>query len=224
MQVIDLSLPVSEDTAVVAEETGYTDPPVRFDTWVTIEEKGYKVTAIQMGPHAGTHCDVSSHYVIGGRTITDVPAEAFVGFCTVLDFVGKGQISLGDLHAALQREAKPHHSIVVLRTMRGDALTDEARQRLAMRKPSVIIAGQGWDSDLNYRDSDFFHRQDIPIILNADHNALRLVKSDDFVCCAPIKFAGLEASPVRMIAVRGLVGEGMLTPPERSWWRRWLTG
>src|SRR5260370_13878631 len=96
-QVFDLSLTVSEDTFVMAEPSGYTNPPIRFEAWATIEEKGYCLTALHMGAHAGTHCDCSSHFIKSGRTITDIDVSTFVVRAVVLDFVGKGRMTAESL-------------------------------------------------------------------------------------------------------------------------------
>jgi arylformamidase len=204
LQVIDLSRPVNESTYVLTELAGYTDPPIRFETWTSIEEKGYTVTAIHMGAHAGTHCDVSSHYVQGGRTITDFPASDFVGPAAVGDFRGAGPIgpeALDSLREALRSEPE---AVVIFRNTPDDPLTPEARRLLVEMRPKLVVAGEGWNLDENYYESDAFHRADIPLILNPDLDALNLVEDGDLIIALPLRLVRLEASPVRLVAVRGL--------------------
>src|SRR5690349_4155335 len=105
---------VDETTFVLAEEAGYTDHPIRFESWCSIEEKGYCVTAIHMGAHAGTHCDVSSHYVVRSRSITDHDLSEFVGWAVVLNLKGVGPITRELLRPHAEKITRDKDSVVVL--------------------------------------------------------------------------------------------------------------
>lgn len=44
------------------------------------------VSRIVMGSHTGTHMDAPLHFIPGGRDITEVPPEKYIGKCTVADW------------------------------------------------------------------------------------------------------------------------------------------
>ena len=45
---------------------------------------GYNLTAFSMCAHNGTHVDAPTHFLAEGRTLDQVPVEAFVGECLVV--------------------------------------------------------------------------------------------------------------------------------------------
>lgn len=204
IEVIDLSKEVSESTYVLTEQSGYTDPPIRFETWTTIQEKGYCVTAIHMGLHAGTHCDVSSHYVMGGRPITDFPVSNFIGWAVTLRLKGKGPITKESLLPYREKIEGKSEVVVVVQNTRDDPFTREGRDTLASWRPKLIVSGAGWNLDENYYESDYFHRRDIPLIMNPDTDRLDEVRDGDLIVGLPLRLLDLEASPVRLVAIRGL--------------------
>lgn len=53
------------------------DPPVSVDPHATHESDGYRVTALELGTHAGTHVDAPSHTEPDGRSLDSFPVEAF---------------------------------------------------------------------------------------------------------------------------------------------------
>ena len=72
MPVRDLTRPV---------ETGMPtypgDPPVSVESHATHERDGYRVSALRLGSHAGTHVDAPAHTEASGRTLGSYPAETF---------------------------------------------------------------------------------------------------------------------------------------------------
>ena len=80
MEVIDLSHAI---------ETGMQrypdDPPVSLDPHATVAEDGYRVTALHLGTHSGTHVDAPSHVIADGRSLDSYPLEAFSFDATLVD-------------------------------------------------------------------------------------------------------------------------------------------
>lgn len=70
--VQDLTHALSSDTPVYPG-----DPPVRLDPHATHEADGYRVTAVSLGTHAGTHVDAPAHVVSDGATLDAFPVERF---------------------------------------------------------------------------------------------------------------------------------------------------
>lgn len=54
------------------------DPAVEVREYATHEADGYRVQALELGSHTGTHIDAPAHTEPGGRTIDAYPPERFV--------------------------------------------------------------------------------------------------------------------------------------------------
>lgn len=57
----------------------------RFDRERTVADDGAAVTRFDAPTHAGTHVDAPAHVIKGGRTLDEVPLDAFAGEAVVLD-------------------------------------------------------------------------------------------------------------------------------------------
>ncbi len=54
------------------------DPAVHVSNVYTVADDFFKVEAINLGAHAGTHIDAPAHFIEGGRSIEQLSAEEFV--------------------------------------------------------------------------------------------------------------------------------------------------
>jgi arylformamidase len=79
---LDVSVPVSEATTPVFRG----DPPIHF-TYALDMARGDKanVSSLTMGAHTGTHVDAPSHFVVGGKTIDQVPLDRLMGEALVIE-------------------------------------------------------------------------------------------------------------------------------------------
>ncbi len=103
----DLTHPVKTDMP-----TFPGDPSVSVDPHATVEADGYRVGALSLGTHAGTHVDAPCHTEPDGETIDDYPAETFVFDAVVADLRGR------DPRSAIRPDDLPDADaeMVVLRT------------------------------------------------------------------------------------------------------------
>lgn len=92
--VVDLSIPVFDGMNMFS-----TFPAVQIADYWTYEQtasrylepcKGCKVTKLSMVDHTGTHVDSPSHFIIGGKTISEVPVDAYSGAAVSVDVSEKG--------------------------------------------------------------------------------------------------------------------------------------
>lgn len=74
MELIDLSHTLSPGTPVYPG-----DPKVEFEPVAQIGSRGFSVTGLRMGMHAGTHIDAPAHMIQGGALLSDFPIERFFG-------------------------------------------------------------------------------------------------------------------------------------------------
>lgn len=208
MRILDLSVPVNEETIVPSIPSGFADPPVRFETWIEFAHFGFRITRIDMGAHAGTHCDVQYHFIESGQSITDYSVETWVGWAVVMDLRGAGPISVDRIIPYKKRITDNQVVIPVILHGSSDVLTDAARTELISWKPRAIIFGEGVNAEESLTDSLEFLQAGIPMIMNPDHKKVTEVQDNDLIIAAPIKLIGLEAAPVRLLAVRGLAEVG----------------
>ncbi len=92
MRIWDISEPIEPATAVFPGDTPFSA------SWVMRQDRGdsCSVSAITMSPHAGTHADAPSHFALDGADITQVPLDAYIGRCRVIDVRGSGEPPIVD--------------------------------------------------------------------------------------------------------------------------------
>jgi arylformamidase len=77
---MDLTLPMSSGMPVYPG-----DPPVEFLPHSSLGPDGFRVTAVHLGTHAGTHLDAPAHFLVDGGTVDALPLAALVGPARVVD-------------------------------------------------------------------------------------------------------------------------------------------
>ncbi|MDO5554928.1 MAG: cyclase family protein [Planctomycetia bacterium] len=79
-RLIDLSLPIDERLPVWPGDPLFATRPVACH-----ELDGYRVDAITLGTHTGTHIDMPFHAFVDGEKSGDLPLDYFYGTAAVLD-------------------------------------------------------------------------------------------------------------------------------------------
>lgn len=80
MHLIDITRDVS------TAEVYPGDPPTLVRQVKTIgEESDYNLSVLCACVHAGTHADAPLHFIEDGLSVTELPPDAFIGPCTVLE-------------------------------------------------------------------------------------------------------------------------------------------
>jgi kynurenine formamidase len=80
MTAYDLSQPLDPDVPVYPG-----DPEVSLRPHATHDADGYRVTALELGSHSGTHVDAPAHTEPDGATLDSVPMETFTMSALKLD-------------------------------------------------------------------------------------------------------------------------------------------
>ncbi|MBI4067106.1 cyclase family protein [Candidatus Gottesmanbacteria bacterium] len=88
-QYVDLSLPLTNQTPVFPG-----DPVVRIESVANVEADGCSVHQYNFSGHTGTHIDAQSHFLAGGKNISEYPPEKFVGRGLVVDARGRNVIDI----------------------------------------------------------------------------------------------------------------------------------
>ena len=59
--------------------------PLSLERKADLEEHGYYLNAFTVGEHTGTHLDAPIHFVAGGDSVDEIPAERLIGPGAVID-------------------------------------------------------------------------------------------------------------------------------------------
>ena len=81
MRIIDISIPLSEETPVWDGDKGISVSRV-----AKIEEgSDFNVSRIELGVHAGTHIDAPFHVFENGNTVDQIPLKTLIGSVQVIE-------------------------------------------------------------------------------------------------------------------------------------------
>ena len=140
MRVFDLAQPLFDDCPAYPG-----DPRVRLRTIRTIREHGFRLEALSLATHSGTHVDAPSHLLeMAEGSITDFPASSFVGPCVVADLTAKGdddEITPADLEP--YREMLEPGDILLLATG-WSRWRETDRERWMHHSPYLTRDGAEW--------------------------------------------------------------------------------
>ena len=171
-------------------------------------EQGYTVTDLGITTHTGTHLDAPSHYLPDGTTVDRIPLGRLVGPALVLDLRDSGDAIPGDAFTGKLR--KGMRILIRTRASGTDSfdtefphLTLDAARLLADARPPVVgidspsIEAFGGDGSVHRE----FLERGIPILELLDLSGV--VEGEYLLATLPLRFEGLDGSPVRVI----LLGE-----------------
>ncbi|MBK8980197.1 MAG: arylformamidase [Planctomycetes bacterium] len=204
-RIWDVSEPLSPATAVFPGDTPFSQD------WVLRMDEGAScnVSTIQLSVHCGTHTDAPLHFDPAGRPIADVPLEAYLGRCRVLDVRGQGDPRLVPA-SALTAEALAGVERLLLRTRpdHDHTVFDPAFTALGPAAAAAVVAAGlrlvGIDTpSMDHATSKeleahrILHRGHVAILENLD---LRGVPPGDYELIAlPLRILHGDSSPVRAI-------------------------
>lgn len=208
MKIIDLSHDITHQMPVFP-----ADPAVgvlRHHNY----QNGYFVSQVIFGTHTGTHIDVPVHKIKGGKAVDEVPIDRFVSKAYVMDLSGLKpleEITESRLEPFAEKVKGAH--AVIIRTGWGKhfgkddfftsfpGLSEEAVEWL--RKNGISLVGLESPS-VNAVKHELIHtlllKNDIYIVESLA-NADSLTKEYVEFYAVPLKFKGLDGSPVRAFAI-----------------------
>ncbi len=184
------------------------------DTTVNVErvwrmEAGspVNVARVTLSPHTGAHTDAPLHYDAEGAPIGEVPLDTYIGACRVIDCIGAVPLVLPE-HVKAALDGIPPR--VLLRTY-AQAPQDHWDSAFCAVAPETIelLAAQGVrligidTPSLDPQESktmDAHHRIRAHRMAILEGVVLDEVAAGDYELIAlPLKFATLDASPVRAV-------------------------
>jgi arylformamidase len=201
MLVIDLTLPLNDQTPVYVDADGHRDPAYEATPWFSVSEQGYSVHRIEMGTHTGTHLDAPAHFHRNGRTVDQISPSELLGPAAVIDARSWDQVTA----AALRR----HHLLIDSDSMllfllpdSGISLTADAVGLVVDWHPRfVLYRGQFVDESGRYHHNRVWLGADIPLVTDLAP-AAEEVRNGDLLMVAPLLLDAMDGAPCRVFALR----------------------
>ena len=193
MRIIDISRWIDEDTAAWPGDVPYSSRK----TSSLGKGAPFASACFTMSAHLGTHADAPAHVLEDGAAIGRVPLDPYVGPARVMDLPGRGEVG---------PDALPKRGLgvprILFRTRGASSLSPLAAVALA-EKGAVLIGTDGDSIDAVDAEDLPAHKallaRGVAILECLD---LEDVPPGDYQLVAlPLKFAGLDASPVRAVLI-----------------------
>lgn len=216
--VIDLSVPIHHGD-------GRLGTTVEFGQPYSFSEVGWQGSTFSMFCHYGTHVDAPNHFIQGGDAIDQIPISRLIGAAAVIDLTDHGE-NQGITGDTLEARGRHTHrgDIAILRTdwsdrywgtdtfwTSGPYLTADGADWLVARGVKAVV----YDFSEEYAvrapgfvgDACVVHHK----ILGADiynieyvHRLHEISQSRVALMALPLKLAGLDGAPARVVALEGV--------------------
>lgn len=209
MNIIDISYTISPKLSGFPAE-----PRTMFSTFCDIKNDcPVKVSEISFSTHIGTHIDSPSHYIQNGLTIDQLPLQACVGPCIVIDlklFAKQNPLKSITSDSINTLKLAPR---VLFKTESTDLtqgfpetfpyLANECIEYLASH--NTVLIGLDTPSIDHYDSKDLpahhlCSQYNIQILENL--NLSKVSPGYYTLIALPLKLEGLDASPVRAILIQ----------------------
>ncbi len=191
-RIIDISRYVSTETPVYPGDTAFQK------RWLT--QGDVYTSEVMFTPHVGTHIDAPWHFGYGSCGMENVPLDLFVGPCQVITPLTN--------HEVLAKEDVDSKVITTTRILfamkyEGQGLSSELVQWLS--ELGVRVIGTSSDSidaisNSNYPAHHTALNLGMFLIENLDLN--QITDGQYELHAVPLKWVGVEASPVRAYLIR----------------------
>ncbi len=180
--------------------------------------EGDIMSDVYLWSHVGTHVEAPLHFLSDGKDIASLPIDTFIGPAIVLDLRHKQTnepITVEDLRAAGEiaigdRVILWEGRDVLYRTPRSHDrpyLTEEAAAWLVFDRRIRLLGTDSSGFEVrgvnDYPNHRLFFRHEIPVI-ECLANLEKLTQQRIFLIALPWPVRGLDASPVRAVAIEGL--------------------
>lgn len=187
------------------------DPQTKFNTVCDIKDNcPVRVTEIICSSHVGTHADAPGHFIKNGKTIDQLDLAIFYGPCIVVDIQkenSKKYITSDDLK---NLSLKPR---VLFKTGSNDLnkefskdfyyIDPECLHYLANQKVCLIGIDTPSVDSIDSKDLLAHHacfKEGITLLENL--NLANVIPGFYTLVAFPLKFEGLDASPVRAVLIK----------------------
>ena len=166
---------------------------------------------IVMGSHTGTHIDAPKHVFPKGKGVDAIPLSQLIGSCRVIDMThAKECVRVEDLkpyrikkgERILVKTKNSKHGFKTFRNdfiyLDGDAADFLAKKQIALFGIDYLSIKKRGGTD--NRPHTSLLKKGVVILEGIDLS--RVTPGSYFLLCLPLRFAGLDGSPVRALLVR----------------------
>ena len=171
------------------------DPAPKIESLSNMENGDlYNLSTLSMCLHNGTHIDAPSHFIKGGKTVDEMPLDAFVGKCFVAEYEGK--ISVEDAAKILEKAASHNATERIL--LKGNLTVTEDAARVFAESNVKLLGNEG--QTIGPKDAPMavhlilLEKEMVlleGIVLTEAHEGVY------FLSAAPLNIKGAEGSPCR---------------------------
>lgn len=206
MRIYDVSVPLQSGMPVWP---GDQDP--KFDQYADIDQGSVvNSTGIRSSAHVGTHVDAPRHLFNDGKGIDELSLNILIGTAAVIDLSDATQIDRKTLSAI----SLPSCDRVLFKTRNSDYWKNP---RHKFKTDFVSLTSDGAESliengiklvGIDYLSIDLFSAEDLPahkillareVVVIEGLNLSRVPPGQYELICLPIKIAGADGAPARVI-------------------------
>ena len=197
--IIDLTLELDDSMPV----SSYSQKP-DFKQTATIEKQGFNEKRLCFNTHFGTHIDTPAHIIKGGKTLSDIPIEAFIGECIVLDArdqnpidIDVSEVKQGDIVFLYTNHIKKLNTEEYFKD--SSPVISEALAQKLVEKKIRIIGLDSWSPDHEpFKLHTLFLGNEIMIIEKLT-NLDKILGKRCACYILPLKIKDADAAPCRII-------------------------
>lgn len=195
MEIIDISRDIL--TAPVYEG----DPEPKMKRLLSIENgDGCNLSVLYACVHNGTHADAKSHFIEGGAAIDEMPPDAYIGPCLVMEFAG-------DMFSGETVEKYVPGGCERLLIKSGSKAFVQESAVCELKNKGVRLIGIDSLSIAHELEESKTHRA----LFNSDIAVLENLYLDNvkpgkyFLIAPPLKIGGADGAPVRALLINDYI-------------------
>ena len=209
MNIIDITIPLSDKTPVWEGEKGIT---INFVDRID-ETSDFNVSRIEFGVHSGTHIDAPYHLFKNGNTADQIPLDALIGGVQVIG-IPEG-ISVIDKNCLMNLDIKDGIERILFKTSNSRYWVSD---RYSFNRDYIALNSQGArylvDMDLKLVGIDYFsvsvytdliqpHKifLDCGVVILENIDLRQVPQGLYELICLPLKIVGADAAPVRAVLI-----------------------
>jgi arylformamidase len=186
---------------------GEPGPECRPIKRIGVDGETAQVSLLTVGTHTGTHVDAPSHFIPGGRTVEELPLDAMVGPCRVVEVSARPLVEPIDLLPGAVGARR-----LLLKTPSGDLWSEPGFQRefvaLSPDAATWLVAQGVLLVGIDYLSIDPYDAEPAAAHLTLlgagvvvlEGLDLRSVPAGEYDLAAlPLKLAGADGAPARVV-------------------------
>ena len=186
---------------------GEPGPDCRPIKRIGVDGEAAQVSILTLGTHTGTHVDAPSHFIPGAMSVDQLPIDALVGPCLVVEVASGPRIEPADLETVVGGARR-----ILIKTASGDFWSEPELRRdfvaLAPASAAWLVARGVLLVGIDYLSIDPFDAEPasahltllgagVVILEGLDLRGVPVGEYD--LAALPLKVAGADGAPARVV-------------------------